>query len=246
MAYIVGLLTTDGCLISGQRKLNFKSEDEQLVRTFLRCLGRPMVYGSVRTQSGNVVHVAQFADARFYEWLRTVGLSDLRRHVALVDQQPVILHATIAENIRYARPDASDAEVVMAAREASLESFIDALPAKFDTVVGERGAALSVGERQRLATARAFLANPAVLVLDEPTAALDPVSERRIVAGYENVMRGRTTIVITHRLDLAREADRIVVLEGARIVEQGSPRELRALHGRFAELFAVERVTQGT
>jgi len=75
MAYIVGLLTTDGCLISGQRKLNFKSEDEQLVRTFLRCLGRPMVYGSVRTQSGNVVHVAQFADARFYEWLRTVGLS---------------------------------------------------------------------------------------------------------------------------------------------------------------------------
>jgi ATP-binding cassette subfamily B protein len=178
--------------------------------------------------------------------LRTVGLADLRRHVALVDQQPVILHATIAENIRYARPDASDAEVVMAAREASLESFIDALPAKFDTVVGERGAALSVGERQRLATARAFLANPAVLVLDEPTAALDPVSERRIVAGYENVMRGRTTIVITHRLDLAREADRIVVLEGARIVEQGSPRELRALHGRFAELFAVERVTQGT
>jgi ATP-binding cassette subfamily B protein len=177
--------------------------------------------------------------------LRTVNLTDLRRRVALVDQQPVILHATIAENIRYARPDASDADVVMAAREAALESFIDALPEKFDTIVGERGAALSVGERQRIATARAFLTDPAVLVLDEPTAALDPVSERRIVAGYENVMRGRTTIVITHRLDLAREADRIVVLEGARIVEQGSPRELHARHGRFAELFAVERATQG-
>ena len=109
----------------------------------------------------------------------------------------------------------------MAAREAALDGFIDGLPQKFDTIVGERGAALSVGERQRLAMARAFLADPAVLVLDEPSAALDPLSERRIVEGYGNVMRGRTTIVITHRLDLARKADRIVVLDGARIVEHG-------------------------
>ena len=172
--------------------------------------------------------------------LRTVDLTDLRRHVALVDQQPVILHASVAENIRYARPDASDAEVVTAAREAALESFIDGLPQRFDTIVGERGAALSVGERQRLATARAFLADPAVLVLDEPSAALDPVSERRVVAGYERVMRGRSTIVITHRLDLARHADRIIVLDGARIVEQGAFRELQAQQGRFAALFAVE------
>jgi ATP-binding cassette subfamily B protein len=175
--------------------------------------------------------------------LRSVDLADLRRHVALVDQQPVILHASVAENIRYARPDASDADVVTAAREAALESFIDGLPQKFDTIVGERGAALSVGERQRLATARAFLADPAVLVLDEPSAALDPVSERRIVEGYENVMRGRSTIVITHRLDLARKADRIIVLDGARIVEQGSPLELYAQRGRFAALFAVETLT---
>src|SRR4029078_9244663 len=111
---------------------------------------------------------------------------------------------------------------------------------QFETIVGERGAALSVGERQRLATARAFLADPAVLVLDEPSAALDPVSERRIVEGYERVMRGRTTIVITHRLDLARKADRILVLDGARIVEQGPFRELQAQQGRFAALFAVE------
>jgi ATP-binding cassette subfamily B protein len=174
--------------------------------------------------------------------LRTVDLTDLRRHVALVDQQPVILHATIAENIRYARPDATDAEVVAAAREAALETFIGGLPQQFETVVGERGAALSVGERQRLATARAFLADPAVLVLDEPSAALDPASERRVVEGYERVMRGRSTIVITHRLDLARKADRIIVLDGARIVEQGPYLELQAHHGRFAELFGVEAV----
>jgi ATP-binding cassette subfamily B protein len=177
--------------------------------------------------------------------LRSVDLADLRRHVALVDQQPVILHASVAENIRYARPGASDADVMTAAREAALESFIDGLPQKFETIVGERGAALSVGERQRLATARAFLADPAVLVLDEPSAALDPESERRIVEGYENVMRGRSTIVITHRLDLARKADRIIVLDGARIVEQGSPLELYAQRGRFAALFAVETLAHG-
>jgi ATP-binding cassette, subfamily B, bacterial len=175
--------------------------------------------------------------------LRSVDLTDLRRHVALVDQQPVILHASVAENIRYARPEASDRDVEMAAREAALDGFIDGLPQKFDTIVGERGAALSVGERQRLAMARAFLADPAVLVLDEPSAALDPQSERRIVEGYGNVMRGRTIIVITHRLDLARKADRIVVLDGARIVEHGQAGQLQARNGRFAELFAVEQVT---
>ena len=165
--------------------------------------------------------------------LRTLRLQDLRRRVALVDQQPVILHASIAENIRYARPDATDAEVADAARQAALDGFIDSLPQKFDTIVGERGAALSVGERQRVAMARAFLTDPAVLVLDEPTAALDPHAERRIVEGYESVMSGRTTIVITHRLELARSADRIVVLDGARIVEGGASQE------RFNELFAV-------
>jgi ATP-binding cassette, subfamily B, bacterial len=171
--------------------------------------------------------------------LRTLKLQDLRRHVALVDQQPVILHASVAENIRYARPEATDAEVAEAARQAALDRFVDSLPQKFETIVGERGAALSVGERQRLAMARAFLTDPAVLVLDEPTAALDPLSERRIVEGYGNVMRGRTTIVITHRLDLARTADRIVVLDGARIVEHGPSGELQARGGRFADLFAV-------
>jgi ATP-binding cassette, subfamily B, bacterial len=174
--------------------------------------------------------------------LRRLKLDDIRRHVALVDQEPCILHASIRENIRYGRPDATDAEVRLAARQAALEPFIDALPAGYDTVVGERGSALSSGERQRIATARAFLANPAVLILDEPTASLDPVAERLVIDGYESVMRDRTTIVITHRLDVASRADRVLVLDGARLVEQGAPAELAIRDSRFADLFQVQHV----
>jgi ATP-binding cassette subfamily B protein len=151
--------------------------------------------------------------------LRACRLADLRRHVALVDQEPVVLHTTIAENIRYARPDASDAEVAEAARLAALDRFVDALPEKYDTIVGERGMALSAGERQRIATARAFLVNPAVLILDEPSSALDPITERRLVDGYEHAMRGRTIIVITHRADVARRADRVLTVECGRVRE---------------------------
>jgi ATP-binding cassette subfamily B protein len=148
--------------------------------------------------------------------LRTVRLADLRRHVALVDQEPCMFHATIAENIRYARPDATDADVAAAAHQAALDDFLGRLPDKLATVVGERGMALSAGERQRIAVARAFLANPSILILDEPSAALDPESERQVAEGYEAVMRGRTTIVITHRLELADRADRVLALDGQR------------------------------
>jgi ATP-binding cassette subfamily B protein len=144
--------------------------------------------------------------------VRSISLADLRHHVVLVEQEPCILHATIAENIRYARPDATDAQVGEAARQAALGEFINRLPDGDRTMVGERGLALSAGERQRVGIARAFLANPAVLVLDEPSAALDPASERQIIDGYESVMRGRTAIVITHRSEVARRADRIIEL----------------------------------
>jgi ATP-binding cassette subfamily B protein len=174
--------------------------------------------------------------------LRTIRLHDVRHMVALVDQDPCILHASIAENLRYACPWASDADLQRVAHAAALDTFIERLPEKFDTVVGERGMALSAGERQRIAIARAFLADPAILVLDEPTAALDPISEERVIAGYRAAMRDRTTIVITHRLELACEADRVVVLDGARVVEQGAPHELRALQGAFHDLFRLKAV----
>jgi ABC-type multidrug transport system fused ATPase/permease subunit len=176
--------------------------------------------------------------------LRTLKLADVRRHVVLVEQEPMLLHGTIAENIRYVRPDADDDDVQRAARAAGIASFIEALPDQYRTVVGERGLALSAGERQRVAIARAFLADPTVLVLDEPTAALDPVSERHVTEGYEMVMRGRTTILISHRRDLAERADRVVVLGGACVVESGTPRELAARGGAFARLFALDHPFQ--
>ena len=173
--------------------------------------------------------------------LRTVKLGDLRARVALVDQEPAVFHASIADNIRYARPDASDATVHAAARAAGLETFVATLPDGYATLLGERGTAFSAGERQRVAVARALLAAPAVLVLDEPTAALDPESEQRVAEGFEAVMTGRTTILITHRAALARRADRVAVIDGARIVEEGTPAELMARGGRFAVLFAESR-----
>ena len=173
--------------------------------------------------------------------LRSIRLADVRRHVALVEQEPTLLHATIGENIRYVQADASDADVQRAAEAAGIALFIEALPEGYHTMVGERGLALSAGERQRIAIARAFLANPAVLVLDEPTAALDAVSQRRVIEGYQAVMRGRTTIVITHRRELAMAADHVVVLDGARVVDQGRPDELAARIGTFATLFELDR-----
>jgi ABC-type multidrug transport system fused ATPase/permease subunit len=158
-----------------------------------------------------------------------------------VEQEPTLLHATIAENIRYVKADATLPEVKSAADAAGIAAFIERLPQAYDTVVGERGLALSAGERQRVALARAFLANPAVLVLDEPTAALDAVAQRQVIDGYRSVMRGRTTILITHRREVAMAADLVVVLEGARVVDAGPPRELAARSGAFARLFEIDR-----
>ena len=169
--------------------------------------------------------------------VRTLTLESLRAHVVPVDQEPCVFNASVAENIRYARPDASDEEVREAAHAAGLDDFIAALPEGDSTPVGERGMTLSAGERQRLAIARAFLADPAVLVLDEATANLDPASEERVISGYEAVMAGRTTILVTHRFDLAYKADRVVVLEGGRMIEEGAPAELMAGHGAFHGMF---------
>ena len=172
--------------------------------------------------------------------LRDLALEDVRRHVALVDQDPFVFHATLAENLRYARPEATDDELAVAVRAAGLAPFVDRLPDGYDTPVGERGGALSAGERQRIAIARAFLAQPAVLVLDEPTAALDPPTARQVLEGYAAIMRDRTTIVVSHRLELARQADRVIVLDGAKVIEEGRPSELATAGGAFARLFDAD------
>jgi ABC-type multidrug transport system fused ATPase/permease subunit len=125
--------------------------------------------------------------------------------------------------VRFARPDATEEEIATAIRAAGLDSVLGRLPEGMITSLGERGRALSAGERQRVAIARALLADPAVLVLDEATGSLDPATEAEVVAGYEALMRGRTTILITHRMELARRADRVIVLDMGRIVESGPP-----------------------
>jgi len=151
--------------------------------------------------------------------IRDLALDDLRRHVALVEQEPSVFHTTVADNIRYARPGATMDEVRDAARAAGLDDLLARLPDGFATIVGERGSALSAGERQRIAIARALVADPSVLVLDEPTAALDPASERKVAEELDRLMRGRTTIVITHRMALAASADRVLLVDNGGIVE---------------------------
>ncbi|HEX3917744.1 MAG TPA: ABC transporter ATP-binding protein [Caulobacteraceae bacterium] len=167
---------------------------------------------------------------------------DLRRAIAVVPQDPALFHRSIAENIGYARPDATPDEIALAARRARAHDFISALPKGYETLVGERGVKLSGGERQRVALARAFLADAPILVLDEATSSLDVETEIQVQAATEELMAGRTTIVIAHRLSTIRSADRILVFEGGRIVEEGRHGELVAKGGTYARLHAV---TQG-
>jgi ATP-binding cassette subfamily B protein len=173
--------------------------------------------------------------------VRELALADLRRHVGVVEQDPFLFHASLAENIGYARPAATRSEVERASEAAGLSRLVAGLPAGLDTLVGERGKQLSSGERQRVALARALVADPTVLVLDEATGALDPSTESEIVDRLAEIRRGRTTIVITHRLDLARRADRAVVIERGRVVEDGPPRQLESEGLAFRRLFAATR-----
>jgi len=168
-----------------------------------------------------------------------VAQGSLRRAVAVVPQDPALFHRSLAENISYARPGATLDEIALAAKRARADDFIARLPKGYETLVGERGVKLSGGERQRVAIARAFLADAPILVLDEATSSLDVETERQVQAAMEELMVGRTTIVIAHRLSTIRGADRILVFEDGRIVEEGRHAELVQKGGAYARLHAV-------
>ena len=168
-----------------------------------------------------------------------VSQGSLRRAIAVVPQDPALFHRGLADNIKYARPDATPDEIALAAKRARADDFIARLPQGYDTLVGERGVKLSGGERQRVAIARAFLADAPILVLDEATSSLDVETERQVQAAMEELMVGRTTIVIAHRLSTIRGADRILVFEDGRIVEEGKHAELVKKGGAYARLHAV-------
>jgi ABC-type multidrug transport system fused ATPase/permease subunit len=168
-------------------------------------------------------------------------LESYRHNFALVPQEVILFGGTIRENILYGKPDADEAEIIEAAKKANAWDFISSFPEQLDTVVGERGIKLSGGQRQRIAIARAILRNPSVLLLDEATSSLDAESERVVQDALNNLMEGRTSIIIAHRLATIRDVDRIYVLQGGNIIEQGTHDELSAIeNGAYSSLAKLQ------
>jgi ATP-binding cassette subfamily B protein len=172
--------------------------------------------------------------------LRQMAIADFRRNIGMVLQEPFLFFGTIAENIAYGKPDASRAEIIAAARAAHAHEFILRLPHGYDSLVGERGQSLSGGERQRISIARALLIDPRILILDEATSALDSQTEKEIQTALDNLVKGRTTIAVAHRLSTLRKADRLVVLEQGQVVEIGSHATLMAARGKYWALYRAQ------
>jgi ATP-binding cassette subfamily B protein len=168
--------------------------------------------------------------------IRSLPVSEYRRNIGLVLQEPFLFFGTISENIAYGNPDASRDEIIAAARAAHAHEFILRLPQGYDSLVGERGQALSGGERQRISIARALLIDPPILILDEATSSVDTETEMEIQAALDNLIRGRTTLAIAHRLSTLRRANRLVVLDRGQVVEEGQHEELLAKKGAYYRL----------
>jgi len=176
--------------------------------------------------------------------VRSLSQSSLRRNIGLIQQDVFMFAGTVKENIRYGRPDATDAEIIEAAIHARIHEEIMEMPDKYDTYIGERGVMLSGGQKQRLSIARVFLKNPKILVLDEATSALDTVTEQRIQASLDELSQGRTSIIIAHRLSTVKNADQIAVVEDEHIVELGSHRELMERDGVYAALVKAQSLSE--
>ena len=172
--------------------------------------------------------------------VRSVPVADFRRHIGLVLQEPFLFFGTIADNIAYGKPDATRAEIIAAARAAHAHDFILRLPHGYDSLVGERGQSLSGGERQRISIARALLIDPRILILDEATSSVDTETEKEIQKALDNLVLGRTTIAIAHRLSTLRRADRLVVLDRGQVVEVGDHDTLMGLEGAYFRLYQAQ------
>lgn len=174
--------------------------------------------------------------------IRDVTKHSLRSSIGVVQQDVFIFADTIKENIRYGRPDASDAQIVAAAKMAEIYDDIMEMPDGFDTYVGERGVRLSGGQKQRISIARIFLKNPKILILDEATSALDTITEQKIQASFDKLAVGRTSLVIAHRLATVKDADRIVLIDEGKIAEMGTHQELLAKNGEYARLYNTQKL----
>jgi len=183
-------------------------------------------------QKGRVLLDGQ--DIREFQY-RTV-----RRQISIVPQEPVLFSTSVRDNIAYGRPEATTEEIMQAAREAEADDFIRAMPQGYDTVIGERGVTLSGGQRQRLALARAFLKNSPILILDEPTAALDSETEAAVLRSLDRLRKGRTVFVVAHRLSTVRQADMLLVMQDGEIIERGRHEELAARGGHYARVCELQ------
>jgi ABC-type multidrug transport system fused ATPase/permease subunit len=178
--------------------------------------------------------------------LRQIRREGLRRHFALVQQETFLFNDSILDNIRYGHGEATMEQVITAAKAANAHGFISKMPNGYDTKVGERGVRLSGGQKQRISIARAFLANPSILLLDEPTSSVEPDSEATIIAALDRLMAGRTTVLTSHRPSLINQADMVYVIEGGRVTEAGSPQELAGGSGWFSRFIKSAEAVEAT